>query len=135
MLYYGDVKDCYCAYCKSLKFRVRFISQMNCSREIKYLANFWAVHCNNVTSQNCAKLNSSKLTFMGKTAKYKAFTVYNRVVKTVKLQNDLGHISLVANFIYWGCFSNECATKAVFLYCCSYCPSCAASAFQKGMAS
>ena len=57
-----------------------FISHMNCFREIKYHANILEVHYNNVTNAKSAKLNSNKITFMGKPqnkipAKYKAFTV------------------------------------------------------------
>ena len=48
---------------------------MNCFREIKYHANILAVHSNNVTNATSVKLNSNEITFMGKTAKYKAFTV------------------------------------------------------------
>ena len=53
---------------------------MNYFREIKYHANILAVHSNNVTSAKFVKLNANEITFMGKTAKYKAFTVhYSRV--------------------------------------------------------
>ena len=65
-------------YCKSLEFCVGFVSQishMNCFLEIKYHRNILAVHCDNVTNAKSAKLNSNEITFMGKTAKYKAFTV------------------------------------------------------------
>ena len=71
----GDNFFVHSNYCKSLKFCAMFISRMNCFHEIKYHTNVLAVHCNNETAQNCAKLNSNELTFMGKTTKYKAFTV------------------------------------------------------------
>ena len=66
-------------YCKSLKYCVGFIlriSRMKCFLEIKYHANILMVHCNNVTSAKSAKLDSNEIMFMGKTAKYKAFTVF-----------------------------------------------------------
>ena len=48
---------------------------MNCFRKIKCHANILAVYCNNVANTKSAKLNSNEIMFMGKTAKYKAFTV------------------------------------------------------------
>ena len=44
-------------------------SRMNCFRDIKYHANIFAVHWNNVTNAKSLKLNSNEITFMGKTTK------------------------------------------------------------------
>ena len=57
---------------------------MNWFREIKYHANVLAVYCNNFANSKSSKLNSNKLTFMGKLQniiplKDKAFTVFSNI--------------------------------------------------------
>ena len=61
---------------------------MNGFYEIKFHTNILPVHCNNVTNAKSAKLHSNEVTFMGKTAKYKAFTVtaFNHFELWVKIQ-------------------------------------------------
>ena len=66
---------------------------------LHYHANVFAAYYNNVTNLKSVKLNSNELTFMGKTAKYKAFTVV--FVST----NKVNRLSLFLDFQYrFWCF-------------------------------
>ena len=97
------------AYCKSLKFWVRFISCMNGFCEIKYNANILAVHCNNITNAESVKLFSKDECSWGKPqniipTKYKAFKIDIRpyIMWTVSLVNAGGHFP---QWFVWECIS------------------------------
>ena len=79
---------------------------MNCFREIKCHVNILDVHCNNVTNSKSATLNSNELMFMGKTAKYKAFTAcHDQSFSTKQNKFKLNCKDFTYSSKIWMCFS------------------------------